>query len=289
MEHLQNVKNGFKQELENSLQYFTLAKDILSLDELKSIISDYCSFDFHLGAVQLLYVKYQVSSRFRGLLDDMLCLTFKHALDKSSEYGQKILQTVLSNNTEQDYHYKIYAWLIKTDQLLALINLDTEFIVPYLETCLPEYQGLDILWQYYEHKKDFSQAKSSLERLAIQVDNIQLDLRVEYMDIAIECAAKEDASNTQERERLTRIREAAQIQFNLHKVLIEDADVKSKTAAASLVAQLKPIDVLLDQYAMAHNIYGEALCLVHLQRAYNFRYVTDAWKQITHKCTLFYF
>ncbi|KAI8885654.1 hypothetical protein K501DRAFT_331815 [Backusella circina FSU 941] len=284
MEHLQNVKNGFKQEIQDSLHYFLLAKDILSLDELKGIVTDYCSFDFHLGAVKLINEKYSISPSLRGLLNDSLFQVFKHALDKSDEYGQQTLQTVLSNNTEQDYHYKIYEWLIKTDQLLPLINLRTDFIVPYLETSLPEYQGLGILWQYHEHKGDFDLAKSCLERLATRVDNIPLDLRVEYMDYAIECASKDKAQeNKQEQERLTRIRDTAQVQFNLHKVLIEDADIKAKNAAASLVLQLKSIDVLLDQYAMVYNVYSEALCLIHLQRAYNFKYVKEAWKQITHQ------
>lgn len=83
------------------------------------------------------------------------------------------------------FHYKMYDWLMQQNGQDKLLQLDTEFILPYLEE--KAGKSLDIsnlLWVYQSKRSQFLEAAKILYSLAISDFDINLQKRIEYLSRA---------------------------------------------------------------------------------------------------------
>lgn len=289
IECLQAVPTEQKKEnpLHLSLGYFSRIISLIQLDTLRLLCRQYCSLGYHIGGIQLVYLKYQTQELPESDIYSIIfaCINDSLSTEKGLDYAKATIESALNLTTEESFHFKIYQWLVDNDQNKLLVIVESTSLERYIKTQLPLPESLACLRQYHEYRKEYYLALRDLVQLATEVDDISLEIRVGCLKKAISLVpqARDDISSAEETSLILSYKEAV-IQHSIYKALLEDKDSEAKQAASELANSLKTADVLYHEYAYTHSLYEDALCLMDLMDLCDWNYAEKAWRNIIQGC-----
>ncbi|EAZ63407.2 nuclear pore complex subunit [Scheffersomyces stipitis CBS 6054] len=86
---------------------------------------------------------------------------------------------------DKAFHYEFYQWFIDQGVSERLLEIDTPFILPFLEERSEKTLALsDLLWLYHSKREHYFEAASILYSLAISEFALNLNQRIEYLSRA---------------------------------------------------------------------------------------------------------
>lgn len=89
------------------------------------------------------------------------------------------------NSQDKSFHYEFYSWFINQGVSERLLEINTPFILPFLEEKSANSLMLsDLLWLYYAKRENYFAAANILYSLAISEFRITLNHRIEYLSRA---------------------------------------------------------------------------------------------------------
>lgn len=89
------------------------------------------------------------------------------------------------SSKDKYFHYEFYQWFIDQDVSDRLLEINTPFILPFLEENSENNLKLtDLLWLYHAKRENFFAAANILYALAISDFNLSLQQRIEYLSRA---------------------------------------------------------------------------------------------------------
>jgi nuclear pore complex protein Nup155 len=151
-----------------------------------------------------------------------------------------IIDHIINKTRDELAHVYIFNWLVESNQSEKLFKLNSEFIEPYLKlkTLLnPKIRSyLDLLWRYYDQKKDYLCAAQVLVGLAeTQQFEIILNDRINYLThaiVALQSSLK--ISYKEEESELKDKLDIALIQHDIYKQLCKEANSNDATLTEAL-------------------------------------------------------
>ncbi|KAG0192464.1 hypothetical protein DFQ28_009075 [Apophysomyces sp. BC1034] len=281
-------------------------KDIashLTENDISNICNEYCSLAYHSGALELAFECVARQEPCEGTpistrrtMDGKsvythVFTTLKDAYDRRSSgataYDTGVFSNVLSYQDEA-FHHALYSWYIQNDMIDVLLEVESSYVISYLEHYKPKAEGLDYLWQYYQQRARHYDAALCLETLATQLPGIKLKKRMEYLLLAISQARYCNTESQREQEaldlaeKLIKIKELAALQIRIQENL-DVKDMKAKTASVQLEAGFLHAEELLDTFAYQFNMCDEALLLIKMLHRQDWRFVQKIWTGLIKK------
>ncbi|OMJ19767.1 putative nucleoporin [Smittium culicis] len=285
--------------LQECLEMFTDSGILLGEKKLKQVVSIFCNFNWHLGALNLclgcaknadpndLAINYYNNTVLldsgyhnQDLKNDDLSkqlydwriycynLALLFIKPENSEISNKLFLISL-NFTDILFHTTLYDFLLSSKLDSTLTQIQTPFLVDYLRSTPVSIQKYDLLWRHYAYFSKFSQASAILHDLASGTlfKEITLAKRMEYLSLAISNAK---SSLHYEKEKLpvsilnqmTDQLKTAQIQMEIVIVLSSKPDQENNIKL--LNSRLFNVTELYDQFAQPLNLYEQILLLYKL-------------------------
>ncbi len=155
--------------------------------------------------------------------------------EQTNESINDMIDHIINKTTDELAHVYIFNWLIESNQSEKLFKLGSAYIEPYLKlkTLLnPKMRSyLDLLWRYYDQKKDYLCAAQVLLSLAeTQQFDITLNDRINYLThaiVALQSSLK--VSYKEEENELKDKLDIALIQHDIYKQLCKDVNPNDST------------------------------------------------------------
>ncbi|CAH2350147.1 nucleoporin Nup170p [[Candida] railenensis] len=89
------------------------------------------------------------------------------------------------SSKDKNFHYEFYQWFINQGVSERLLEINTPFILPFLEEKSKNNLVLtDLLWLYHAKRENYYAAANILYALAISEFNLKLQQRIEYLSRA---------------------------------------------------------------------------------------------------------
>lgn len=259
---------------------------MIDLDSLQTISKENCKLQNHHGAIELVFAKYQAAgtvpkSKIYDILFDIISDSFQHD-DEEQSYSRSVIESALRLTNEEQYHYKIYNWLLHNDHKSVLVKLDTPLLVKYIKSQLSYSESLACLCKYHIYRKEYRSCVDCLVELATKTTDVVFSKRVLCLRKARDYLPEVTDMSNEEKKNIELMHREAAIQLDMYCGLSEIED--TKVVAEELASGLKSAKVLLDQYAYKYEMYEDALYLMNFLEHFDYAYVKKAWKVIIEEC-----
>lgn len=196
--------------------------------------------------------------------------------------------TVLHYN-DKLFHYQLYDWLVSQSCKDKLLQLDTEFILSYLqENSKNSLEISNLLWIYYSKRSKFLEAAEVLYTLAGSDFKLKLGERIECLSRAngfcnSVCPPSQKQSMVQLADMIQEIFDVAAVQDDLLTLIATDSRVKSD-ARGELLAQLDgkilPVSDLFNDFAVPLGYYEICLFIFKISDFRNEEEIIAKWKEL---------
>ena len=298
--------------LNESQRLFQKVAASLSGEHLKWAVDNYVSMSFYAGAVQLCLVVAGEKDRARRALawlkdnrpdndprqEDFekrlecyklifSCITHVDESMQSSPEKMDGQYTVAARrrneaydviNTSEDAVFQtcLYGWYISMGWADRLLDINTQFVVEYLQQRSQEDRShADLLWRYHAHHNDFLQAASVQLDLARGYFDLNLEERIEYLSRARTNASTRQTAlmdSRQSKQQLLReisdLLDVANIQSDVLDRMKSEPRLtgdRREQVIVDLNGQIMPIGDLFNQYADQASYYD--ICILIYQVA----------------------
>lgn len=213
IENLTRAKNiGFRDNdlkikcLKNAVLLFEQAYESLTFETVQISVNIMLELDYYVGAVELLlklankleninktlHIK---KNQFYDLVFNILTkLDMKVVTITEQNDPLKINDIMEVRNTTYDtcfiskdktFHYEFYQWFIKQGVSERLLDIETPFILQFLEEeSVNDLKLSELLWSYHAKREQYYNAASILYSLAISDFKLDLIQRIEYLSRA---------------------------------------------------------------------------------------------------------
>ncbi|GCE97153.1 hypothetical protein ZYGM_004069 [Zygosaccharomyces mellis] len=196
--------------------------------------------------------------------------------------------TVLHYN-DKLFHYQLYDWLVSQSCKDKLLQLDTEFILSYLqENSKNSLEISNLLWIYYSKRSKFLEAAEVLYTLAGSDFKLKLGERIECLSRAngfcnSVCPPSQKQNMVQLADMIQEIFDVAAVQDDLLTLIATDSRVKSD-ARGELLAQLDgkilPVSDLFNDFAVPLGYYEICLFIFKISDFRNEEEIITKWKEL---------
>ncbi|KAF2141417.1 uncharacterized protein K452DRAFT_309183 [Aplosporella prunicola CBS 121167] len=207
--------------LNDSLSLFQRVAGSLSMEHLQGAIQQYIGMAFFAGAIRLaLKVAQQLDRGNRALayirdgspeIDPRkeafdarkACYNLVHdiveAVDASSQTEPEMVDGQLTasakrrneayqeinDSDDEVFQTNLYDWYLERGQSDRLLDIDSPYVISYLQRKSVEEAGhADLLWRYYAHHHSFFEAATVQLQLAKSGFDLTLDKRIQYLSQA---------------------------------------------------------------------------------------------------------
>ena len=175
------------------------------------------------------------------------------------------------------FHYQLYDWLVSQKQQDKLLQLDTEFVLPYLqEKSKDSLEISNLLWVYHSKRSQYLETASILYTLALSNFDIELGERIEFLSRAngfcnSVCPPNQKQGMMQLASKVQEIFEVAAIQDDILSLVNTDNRIESVTRSdltKQLDGKFLPVNDLFNDFAVPLGYYE--VCL-NIFKASDFR------------------
>ena len=187
------------------------------------------------------------------------------------------------------FHYHLYDWLVKRKEETRLLDLDTTFILPYLEEkSKGSLQISNLLWIYHSRKSHFFQAAEILYFLALSDFEIVLNERIEYLSRANgfcngSCPPNQKQSMVQLANAIQELLGIASIQDDILGLVTTDNRIDAETKSTltkELDGRILPVSTLFNDYAVPLGYHEIALAIFKISDFRNQEEILSQWKEL---------
>lgn len=215
IENLTKAKNiGFRDNdlkikcLKNAVLLFEQAYESLTLENIQNSINIMLELEYYVGAVELLLKlasQLEKSNKVRNnnekrkqLYDLIFGILTKMDLKvvAVTELNDPLKTTDIIDTRDSTYetcfgskdklfHYEFYQWFIDQGVSERLLEINTPYILPFLqEKSTNDLKLSELLWSYHARRENYYNAASLLYTLAISDFKLTLVQRIEYLSRA---------------------------------------------------------------------------------------------------------
>lgn len=193
------------------------------------------------------------------------------------------------NYNDKLFHYQLYDWLVSQNAQQKLLQLDTDFILPYLQE--KSRNSLDIsnlLWVYQSKRSNFFSAAQILYSLAVSDFDIKLDQRIEYLSRAngfcnSVCPPSQRQQMIQLAGLIQEIFDVAAAQDDILSLVKNDSrvDVDSRTELINqLDGKILPVSDLFNDFADPLGYYEICLVIFKISDFRNSDEIMSKWLEL---------
>ncbi|XP_030374096.1 nuclear pore complex protein Nup154-like [Scaptodrosophila lebanonensis] len=190
-------------------------------------------------------------------------------------------------------HVTLYEWMLSQDMTEELLAISEQTLGVYLCHKLsrnPESLSLiELLWKYYEKNGQHMRAAQILGKLAICHQNISLEVRIEYLKLAIICMQNEKVCCTKKTEiflkELENKYDIARLQLSILNTLL----LKAQTNQAATIAvnklnhQLYNVEQLNRQFAIPFHLVDCQAALFYYTHQNDSKLMDTVWPSMDSK------
>ncbi|SCU87234.1 LAMI_0D05270g1_1 [Lachancea mirantina] len=320
-----------KFHLENAIKLFGTIVDNISTEKLKEAVNIMLGLNYFPGTIEFLLniansidkgkLAYQyVADGFleederktfyekRLVIYDMVFETLVRIDDLSSAapafspsgFGdgndlahlrEESYKTALNYN-DKLFHYELYDWLVSQKSQDKLLQLDTEFILPYLkEKAKNSLEISNLLWVYLSKRSQFLAASEILYSLVISDFEIPLAQRIEYLSRANGfcngvCTPSERQEMIQLAGMIQEIFDVAAIQDDILNQVKSDNRVSQGTKdelCKQLDGKILPVSDLFNDFADPLGYSAICLAIFKISDFRNNEEILSKWMELFNK------
>lgn len=208
--------------------------------------------------------------------------------NESSSLREESYSVALKYN-DKLFHYKLYDWLVSQKCQDKLLQLDTEFILPYLqEKSKNSLEISNLLWVYLSRRSKFFDAAEILYSLAGSDFALKLGERIECLSRANGfcnsiCPPSQKQNMVQLASMIQEIFDVAAVQDDLLSLIITDNRIQS-SAKADLIKQLDgkilPVSDLFNDFAVPLGYYEVCLTIFKVSDFRNQEEILAKWREL---------
>ena len=186
----------------------------------------------------------------------------------------------------KDFHFLFYEWFIEQGLSERLLDVNTVFILPFLELKAENNIGLtNVLWLYHAKRDNYFEAAKILYALSISQFDLSLDKRIEYLSRAngfCNCVCPPDTRQKMVQLSLTiqELFEVADIQLAILRKVESDARINAenrKIAVEALSNKILSISDLFNSYVDPLGYYELSLLIFKVSDYQNVDDILKRW------------
>ncbi|EDO18049.1 hypothetical protein Kpol_1045p35 [Vanderwaltozyma polyspora DSM 70294] len=187
------------------------------------------------------------------------------------------------------FHYQLYDWLVTQNQEEKLLQLDTEYVLPYLqEKSQNSLKISNLLWVYHSKRSDFLSAASILYSLALSDFEIKLGDRIELLSRAngfcnSVCPPNQKQNMMQLAGKIQEIFDVASVQDDILSLVTTDSRIET-SVSADLIKQLDgkflPVNDLFNDFAVPLGYYEVCLTIFKVSDFRNHEEIMSTWENL---------
>ncbi|CDO95029.1 unnamed protein product [Kluyveromyces dobzhanskii CBS 2104] len=187
------------------------------------------------------------------------------------------------------FHHQMYDWLVQQKSEEKLLQLDTEFILPYLEEkAAKSLEISNLLWVYQSKRSHFLQAAQILYSLAISDFEIPLQTRIEYLSRANGfcngvCPPSQRQAVIQLSSMIQEVVDVAGIQDEIVRALNNDLRVDTTVrseALKQLEGKILTVTELYNDFAAPLSYYELCLLIFKVSDFRNHEEIISKWQDL---------
>lgn len=187
------------------------------------------------------------------------------------------------------FHYQMYDWLVQQKSEEKLLQLDSDFILPYLEEkAAKSLEISNLLWVYQSKRSHFLEAAQILYSLAISDFDIPLQNRIEYLSRAnVFCNGVSPPSQRQAMIQLSgmikEVVDVASIQDEIVRALKDDLRIDSTVrneALQQLEGKILTVTELYNDFAAPLSYYEICLLIFKVSDFRNHEEIISKWEEL---------
>lgn len=187
------------------------------------------------------------------------------------------------------FHYNFYDWFISKDVIIRLLNIETPFILPFLEMkAKTDLKIANILWTYHQKRGDSFAAADVLFVLAKSDFDLSLSQRIEYLSRARTYCSCPYPPNLQQAvmQLSTSIQEyldVANIQDEILRTVINDPyfdEERKEAVIAQLQSELLTISDLFNNFADPLKYYEISLLIFQTTDYRGSEEISNCWNSL---------
>lgn len=197
--------------------------------------------------------------------------------------------SVALNYNDKLFHYKLYDWLASQKCEEKLLELDTEFILPYLqEQSKSSLEISNLLWVYLSRRSKYFEAAEILFSLASSDFKLTLGERIEYLSRANGfcngvCTPSHKQRMVELSTMIQEIFDVAAVQDDLLSLITTDQRIEP-TARQELIGQLDgkvlPVSDLFNDFAVPLGYYEICLVIFKVSDFRNQEEIKAKWTEL---------
>ncbi|KAK3049904.1 hypothetical protein LTR09_008824 [Extremus antarcticus] len=183
---------------------------------------------------------------------------------------------IINRSDDAVFQTCLYDWYIEIGHADRLLEIDTPYVIDYLQRRSQEDRGhADLLWRYYAHHNDYLQAASVQLDLARGYFELSLEERIEYLSRARTNASTRQTTLMEPRQskqqllrEISDLLDVANIQDDILQRMKSEPRLtgpRRDEVISSLNGIILPIDELFNQYADQASYYD--ICILIYQVA----------------------
>lgn len=187
------------------------------------------------------------------------------------------------------FHYKLYDWLVSQKCQDKLLQLDTEFILPYLkEKSKDSLEISNLLWVYLSRRSKFFEAAEILYSLAGSNFTLKLGERIEYLSRANgfcngECPLSQKQNMVQLADLIQEIFDVAAVQDDLLSLIITDNRIEANVRdglVEQLDGKILPVSDLFNDFAAPLGYFEVCLVIFKVSDFRNQEEIMAKWAEL---------
>lgn len=196
---------------------------------------------------------------------------------------------VCYSSPDEIFHYNFYDWFIYKDVVIRLLDIETPFILPYLEMkAKTDLKIANLLWTYHQKRGNFFAAAEVLLELAKSSFELTLSQRIEFLSRAktycsCPCPPNLQHAITQLSLTIQEYLDVANIQDEILRAVVNDDyfDEERKAIVISqLQSELLPVSELFNSYADPLKYYEISLLIFQTTDYRGSEEINNCWNAL---------
>lgn len=296
--------------LKNAVVLFEQSFKSLTLENIQNCVNIMLELDYFTGAIALLLklvtnpkvdtiIKDKLYNLVFDIVDkiDIKVLNIKQTTDdilKINEMieSRKLVYDNCFNCKDKMFHYRFYQWFVDQGRSDKLLDLNTQFILEFLQEKSNDNIKLnDILWMYYAKRERYYEAANVLYSLSVSEFKLDLSKRLEYLSRSNGfCNCTIEASTRQKVIQLSTLIQdlfdVGNVQLDILTTISNDTRINKDTKAKSIEGlnnQILNVTDLFNDYVDPLGYYDLALVIFKMSDYRNSDDIYRRWELFFEK------
>lgn len=220
---------------------------------------------------------------------DQLASSVENVTNQDIQKTRDEVYDVALKYNDKLFHYQMYDWFVQQNSEDKLLQLDTDFILPYLEEKAAKSLKIsNLLWVYQSKRSHFLETAQILYSLAISDFDIDLQTRIEYLSRANGfcngvCPPSQRQAMIQLSGMIQEVVDVASIQDDIIQTLKDDVRVNPSVrqdALKQLEGKILTVTELYNDFAAPLSYHEICLLIFKISDFRNHEEILSKWQEL---------